>query len=299
MAGNSADPGRSVTSKVVSILLSFSDASCHSLTEIAKLAGLPVSTAYRLVNELAAWGVLERTEDAQYRVGTPLRELGSKAPPTAHLLERSRRVMEDLAAATKSDVRLGILSGTRVSYTERTAGHRVAAKFWTGRQAPAHASAMGKAILAFSPAPVVNAVLSEGLDRYTPYTLTAADQLRRSLSVTRLTRVAVCRWEREVGVSSVAVPVFGGGGDVVAALELTAKDLRTELHALQPALLVAARGLSRDLATHVGQSLFDAREGRGPEGTGGEPHEAGEVKARAELSSTTKTDPPLNQRAMS
>lgn len=258
MAGNSADPGRSVTSKVVSILLSFSDSSVHSLTEIARLAGLPVSTAYRLVNELAAWGVLERTEESQYRVGTPLRELGSKAPATANLVERARRVMEDLCAATRSDVRLGMLQGCEVTYTERMAGDRLAAKFWTGRKAPAHASAMGKALLAFSPPHVVNAVLSQGLDRYTPYTLTAADQLRRSLAVTRLTRVAVCRWEREVGASAVAVPVFGGGGDIVAALELTAKDLRTDLHALQPALLVAARGLSRDLATHIGQPLFGA-----------------------------------------
>lgn len=258
MAGNSADPGRSVTSKVVSILLSFSDSSVQSLTEIARLAGLPVSTAYRLVNELAAWGVLERTEESQYRIGTPLRELGSKAPATANLVERSRRVMEDLCAATRTDVRLGMIHGYQVTYTERLAAERVAAKFWTGRTAPAHASAMGKALLAFSPTHVVNSILSQGLDRYTPYTLIAADQLRRSLAVTRLTRVATCRWEREIGVSAVAVPVFGGSGEVVAALELSAKDLRSDLQALQPALLVAARGLSRDLATHVGQGLVSS-----------------------------------------
>lgn len=263
MAGNSADPGRSVTSKVVAILLSFTDSNTQSLTEIARLAGLPVSTAYRLVNELAAWGVLERTEESQYRVGTPLRELGSKAPATANLVERSRRAMEDLSAATRADVRLGVLHAGEVTYTERVSGERLAAKFWTGRKAPAHASAMGKALLAFSSAEVVNSILSNGLERYTPYTLTAVDALHRSLAVTRLTRVAVCRWEREVGASAVAVPVFGGGGEVVAALELTAKDLRTDLHALQPALLVAARGLSRDLATHVGQPLLGA-PGRTP-----------------------------------
>ncbi|MFV0457931.1 MAG: IclR family transcriptional regulator [Actinomycetales bacterium] len=259
MAGNSADPGRSVTSKVVSILLSFTDSSEQSLTEIARAGGLPVSTAYRLVNELAAWGILERTEDSHYRVGTPLRELGSKAPVTANLVERSRRVMEDLCAATRSDVRLGVLQGAEVVYTERLAGERQVAKFWTGRRAPAHASAMGKALLAFSPASVVSGVLSEGLHRFTPYTLTSADQFRRSLAVTRLTRVAVCRWEREVGVCAVAVPVFGGGGDVVASLELSAKDLRTDMHSLQPALLVAARGLSRDLAVHAGQHLLGGR----------------------------------------
>jgi len=49
MAGNSAEPGRSVTSKIVAILLTFHDGNEHSLTEIARLTCLPVSTAHRLV----------------------------------------------------------------------------------------------------------------------------------------------------------------------------------------------------------------------------------------------------------
>ena len=56
MAGNSAEPGRSVTSKIVAILLTFHDGNEHSLTEIARLTCLPVSTAHRLVTELADGG---------------------------------------------------------------------------------------------------------------------------------------------------------------------------------------------------------------------------------------------------
>jgi hypothetical protein len=63
-----------------------------------------------------------------------------------------------------------------------------------------------------------------------------------------LTRVALSRWELELGLATVAVPVFGGGGLVVAALELRVRDLRSELNGMQPALLVAARSLSRELA---------------------------------------------------
>lgn len=256
MAGNSTDPGRSVTSKVVSILLSFADTESRSLTEIARMAGLPVSTAYRLVNELTSWGLLTRTDNSQYRVGAPLRDLGARAQAGSNLADRSRKVMDDLCAATRSNVRLGVLDDISVSYTERVAGGRKAARSWNGRHVPAHASALGKALLAFSPVETVNAVLSEGLTRYTPYTITSADQFRRALAVTRLTRVAVCRWEHEVGSSAVAAPVFNASGEVVAALEVTAKDLRTDLQALQPALLVAARTISRDAAAHCGQPLM-------------------------------------------
>lgn len=45
MAGNSTESGRSVTSKITSILMTFTRGSVHSLTEIARLAGLPVSTS--------------------------------------------------------------------------------------------------------------------------------------------------------------------------------------------------------------------------------------------------------------
>jgi DNA-binding IclR family transcriptional regulator len=104
-------------------------------------------------------------------------------------------------------------------------------------------------MLAFSPPVVVDALLAQGLERFTPYTVTAPDRFRRALAVIRLTRVALCRWEHELGVAAVAVPVFGGGGIVVAAIELRVHDLRAELPALQPALVVAARCLSRELAS--------------------------------------------------
>jgi len=251
VAGNSTDSGRSVTSKVVSILLTFTDGNVQSLTEIARLAGLPISTAHRLITELAAWGVLERSDDAHYRAGVPLKVIGSHAAQGSSLNERARRVMEDVSVATRADVRLGVLDGLQVAYAEKAVGHRPSSTFACTDPLPLHATAMGKALLAFSPSELVDSLLEQGLDRYTPYTLTTADRLRRSLAATRVTRVALCRWELELGSSAVAVPVFGGGGSVVAALELKVRDLRTELHTMQPALLVAARCLSRELA--VGQ----------------------------------------------
>ena len=79
MSGNSSEGGRSVTSKVVAILLTFTDGTLHSLTEIASSTGIPTSTVHRLVSELVAWGFLERTDDAQYRVGVALRAISATA----------------------------------------------------------------------------------------------------------------------------------------------------------------------------------------------------------------------------
>jgi len=108
VAGNSTEAGRSVTSKITSILLTFTEGSEHSLTEIARLAGLPISTAHRLTAELASWRLLERTDDGHYRAGLPLRMIGTidACPPS--IAERAPCVLEDLSAATKCRARLGL-----------------------------------------------------------------------------------------------------------------------------------------------------------------------------------------------
>ena len=249
MAGNSTESGRSVTSKITSILMTFTQGSVHSLTEIARLAGLPVSTTHRLTAELASWRLLERTECGHYRVGLPLRMIGAGGVTAPSVAERAPWVLEDLAAATRSRARLGVLAGTQVAYIEKQPGHRPVSSFCPMAMLPAHPLALGRALLAFSSVDAVDSVIAGGLRAYTRHTITAADRFRRALTVTRLTRVAVTRWEFEHGVSGVAMPVFGPGGDVVAAIELAAADLGRELPSMTAALAVASRSLSRELAT--------------------------------------------------
>jgi DNA-binding IclR family transcriptional regulator len=248
MAGNSADAGRSVTSKVIAILMTFMDGSEYSLTEIARLTSLPISTTYRLAMEMATWGMLERAEDGHYRIGTQLRVIASRPAelPTS-LHERARRVLEDLsAAAPRSAVRFGVLGNLEVSYLEKPDHIHPASMTFEPATLPAHATAMGKAMLAFASPHIADELIERGLRQYTPFTLISPDRLRRALATIRLTRVAVCRRERDLRESAVAVPVFGAGGAVAGALELTVHDSR-DFRLVQPPLVVAARSLSREL----------------------------------------------------
>jgi len=256
MAGNSADPGRSVTSKIVAILLTFHDGNEHSLTEIARLTCLPVSTAHRLVTELAGWGVLERTDESKFQIGLPIKAIASRRSYTPAILESARRVLEDLVTASRTGARLGVLAGADVAYIEKRCDHSPVTTFAQTPRLPAHATALGKALLAFSPAGILDRITATGLKSYTPSTLTDPDRLRQSLAAIRLTRVAVSRWEFEHGSSEVAVPVFGPGGMAVAALGLTVANLRTDLHMASCALTIAARALSRELATGTHAACF-------------------------------------------
>jgi DNA-binding IclR family transcriptional regulator len=259
MAGNSAEAGRSVTSKITAILLTFTEGSEHSLTEIARLAGLPISTAHRLTSELASWRLLERTADGSYRVGLPLRMIGTAVACPPSLEERAPCVLEDLAAATHGRARLGVLQELEVAYIEKVPGPRPVTSFSPAATLPAHPTALGRVLLAFAPNGIVELAILRGLRPYTGNTVTSPDRFRRALAVTRLTRVAVTRFELEVGVCGVAMPVFGPGGDVVAAVELAVGDLGQKLQPVVAALSIAARSLGRELVGDARPAAATAR----------------------------------------
>ena len=259
MAGNSADPGRSVTSKVTAILMVFADGDEHTLTEIAAAADLPTSTAHRLASELVAWRLLERTEERSYRIGLPLRMIASEYAESevcsyTMTVMRALPVLHELSRATRNEVRLGVLRGSDVltlqPHTNRFSD-RVRAEGLLHGLVPAHAAASGKALLAFSPPSIVNGVIAAGLPAFTRHTITSPDVLRQKLSVIRLTQIATSRNEFECGKAAIAMPIFYGGGRVAAAIELSVGDLGNELKPAASALSVACHSLSRQLATEI------------------------------------------------
>jgi len=255
---NSLD-GRSVTSKLAAIIRAFSTGDVHSLSHIARVAGLPVSTAHRLTSELVEWEFLQKTDDKRYCVGTFLTEIGVQAWHEPTIKEHARRVLEDLSAATRSTVRFGILKDLAVSCIEKRPNTSPIVTSYEGRDLPAHATAMGKALLAFSGPDIVNEFIENGLAQYTPFTVTTAAALNREFKIIRMTQVAMTRQELNLNISAVAVPVFIGGGQVVGAIELATSGSGYQLHTMQSAVLVAARGLSRELTAGHCRNFMGAR----------------------------------------
>jgi DNA-binding IclR family transcriptional regulator len=247
MAGGAIESGRSVASRVAAILMAFGSGGTHSLTELAGLAGLPISTTHRLVWELVSRRVLERTAGGGYRVGLPLRMIGGISfPSPPPLLDRALEVIADLVAVTGTTVRVGVLDHRRLTVVATQPG-RTGAEGFTDRLTPPYASALGRVLLAFAPADVVDEVVSAARTAAGGVTM-SPDRLRRILATTRLTRVAVHREERE-GRCEVAVPVFGRGGSLIAALGAVAPDPASGFEQVRGALMVAAGSLSRQLAT--------------------------------------------------
>jgi DNA-binding IclR family transcriptional regulator len=102
-------------------------------------------------------------------------------------------------------------------------------------------------LLAHAPIDVQLAVLAD-LARVTPYTITQPGRLRQELDRVHREGFAQTSEEMSLGACSVAVPVTGPAGAVVAALGIVVGDLKRDRPKLVAGLQVAARGISRSLS---------------------------------------------------
>jgi len=216
-----ACPSVSVLDRAMAILGAYGrDDAALPLHELRRRTGLARATVYRLVVHLADLGLLER-EGQNYRLGMRLFELGERVPRARELRRAALPHLHELLEATRANVHLGMLEGLRVLYLERLTGRdHVPLPSVVGDFMPAHATALGKVLLAFAPPGTVAAVLEAGLAPLTPYTITAPRLLIEQLVEIRRTGVGAEREESAVGLACVAAPVRLGD-EVVAAVSVS------------------------------------------------------------------------------
>ena len=250
MSGITEDAGPSgMLGRTLAVLEAF-DAHASSslaLAEIARRSGLPKSTVHRIAGEMCRERLLERLDDGSYRLGLRLFEIGERVPTHRSLSEAALPIMEDLREATRQRIHLAVLEGNEVVYVEILGGSDLSIGSRTGGRYPAHATGVGKAILAFSPAAVVRARIEAGLPRLTARTITTPGALQRDLQEVRTVGFAQDREESHVGISCVAAPVFGSDRKVVAALSITGRTTSIDPVRLGTAIRTAAATLSRSL----------------------------------------------------
>ncbi|TFD86977.1 IclR family transcriptional regulator [Cryobacterium lactosi] len=244
MAGHTKAPGQSVTSRVLSILAAFEDSpAARSLSEISKASGLPQSTAHRLLGELEGWGAVQRDAQGRYQIGLRLWELGQHAG--RKLRDVARPYLQDLFGLTQETVHFAIRDGSEVLYIDRVYGsRRVPQASRVGGRLPLHATAVGRAILAFEEDWVQGAILDGPLDARTPQTMTDPAELRRELAKIRSRGFALASEEVRLGSCSLAVPVFQSDGRIFGGVGIVLPTSRMQqLERYLPALLGTAERL--------------------------------------------------------
>jgi DNA-binding IclR family transcriptional regulator len=241
--------GPSVPAKVFALLDTYApERPAQTVSEMARRAGLPLSTAHRLVAELAHWGALERGADRRYRIGLHLTEIASLCPRGLPLRDVALPFMEDLYEATHQNVQLAVRDGLEGVYVERIAGHHaVPVLTRVGARWPLHATGVGLVLLAYAPAEIEEQVLAGPLAGYTAYTMTDPTTVRRALAEVR--RVGFALSDRQVtdDAYSVAAPIRDVSGQCVAALSVVVPVTDPQRASWAPAVRAAAHGIARSL----------------------------------------------------
>lgn len=215
---------RSSVDKAFSLLRAFQpdDAAGVGVSELARRANLSKSTAHRLLSTLVQNNAVQRAGEV-YRLGGLFTELNREE--TTRQGELVSEVLTPFLAAlferTRNTVHLGYLVGTDVTYANKLFSIRgVATPSRIGGRVPGYATGVGKAIMAWDEN-LIDAAIHKGLSKWTPHTISDANELREVLSRVREEGVAYDREEISTGLSCVAAPVFGRDTAPVAAMSVS------------------------------------------------------------------------------
>jgi DNA-binding IclR family transcriptional regulator len=223
------------------------------VAELAGELGLPKATVHGILRTLQQVGFVEQdAESGKYQLGAALLHMGSSYLDGNELRTRALNWSDALAARSNESVRIGTLHDGQilvVHHVFRPDDSRQALE--VGTLMPAHATAMGKILLASSDY-AFEEVTNAGLPRFTEATVTDAEQLRAELDEIRGRGWAADVEELVLGEVSIAAPIGDRRGAVVGAIGISGPVERfcegggpkTELVSY---VREAARAISRDL----------------------------------------------------
>jgi IclR family acetate operon transcriptional repressor len=224
------------------------------LTEIAATAGLNVSTFHHLISTLHNWGYVARGAGSKsYILGSRILHLSAACLRHVDLPRRAQAVIDRLNDQTREAVQLAIMRDTDlVNVLRREARHVVRVDAGMGAKSnAAHATATGKAILAWLPPSELERIIADkGLSSFTPNTIVDIEKLKEELRLTRRNGFAIDREEFQSGVICIGAAIRDHAGGVVGSISVSSPVFRATpeyLDQIRVHLLMATNELSVEL----------------------------------------------------
>lgn len=220
--------------------------------QVAEASGLPRATTRRFLQSLEVLGYVRR-EGRFYALQPRMLDLGFAYLSSVTMWDAARTHMQDLVQKVQESSSAAVLDGREILFTVRVPTKRImSVQVEIGTRFPAHATSMGRVLLAHQPPEVLDdyfrAVSPEQL---TYRTVTAEEELRMILKDVAEHGWCLLDEELEVGVRSLAVPLHEPSGQVVAAMNVCAHASRVSAERMKgeflPLLLQAAQATEADI----------------------------------------------------
>ena len=222
------------------------------VSDLATVSQLPIPTVYRVVMTLTAEGYLDRLPNGDYRPGVRVLTLGGAALRSLDLVALATPRLQQLGEATGETVNLAVLTGDRVLYLIRLRNSDlVTANIQVGSTLPAVHTSIGKLLLAHLTEAELRERITESSfpKQHGPNAKVSLDELHDELVQIRDQGWALQDEELAHGLRSMAAPITGADGRVIAGVNLAvqARDWSTQriVRELRPVLLQTCTEISQ------------------------------------------------------
>jgi DNA-binding IclR family transcriptional regulator len=226
------------------------------VSDIAEEMGIHKSTVSRLLGSLVSREMVhQNSERGKYQLGFGILRLASSIPGRLSLVREARPVLESLAEEFKETVNLAVLRSNYAVNVDQAMGPSTLATYdWVGSLTPLHATSSGKVLLAALSADDRDRILKEtGLPARTPRTIISRNNLEHQLLDVARDGYGVVREEFEIGLNSMAVPVYNHMGSVIGAVSISGPAFRFDPEAT-PGLLDALKQAGLQISAKMGYS---------------------------------------------
>lgn len=212
-----------------------------TLSEVARACELTRAAARRFLLTLVDLGYV-RTDGRLFSLSPRVLELGYAYLSSISLPEVAAPHLEQLVAEVHESSSVSVLDGEDIVYVARVPTSRImTVSINVGTRFPAVVTSMGRVLLAWAPDEALDGCLDRApLPRPTARTLSSARAVRAELAKIRAQGYAIVDQELEEGLRSIAAPIRDGGGQVIAAVNLSAHASR-----------ISVEGMRRDLLPHL------------------------------------------------
>jgi IclR family pca regulon transcriptional regulator len=227
-----------------------------TVAEVAERTNLTRAVARRYLLTLQELGYVVQ-DRSQFALTPRILDLGFTYLATIDVASIAQPYMERVVHELRESCSVAVLDGTDAVYVARVAAKRIMSiNLVVGSRLPAHATSMGKVLLAYlEPAALDEYFRSAPLQRFTDRTICDEPTLRKALQQVRERGWALADQESEVGVRTVAVPLYDRTMRVQAAMNVSGHASRVSLKELHtrylPVLQEAATQISRALGADI------------------------------------------------
>jgi IclR family transcriptional regulator, pca regulon regulatory protein len=224
-----------------------------TISQLSVKTGLSRAAVRRCLYTLTKLGFAGAEDGSRYSLRPRMLTLSHTYTASNTLSTAAQPILERMSAALRESFSVATLDGEDIVYIARTQVNRVmAVDLHIGSRLPAYCTSMGRILLAYLPSEQLESYLAKvDLIPHTTRTITSVEKLRLALRNVRRNGYALVDQEYEVGLRSLAVPVFAPSGRVVATLNLSGNAPRLSVLEMQSRYLSHLRNAANELGVFL------------------------------------------------